>query len=376
VESLAVAEEDKAFLTEAGLPKDAAPELSFAAPKSGELPTVADQYDLSTRFRRYRVIGSDGAGNPIAIDENRKGEVVLLAHDEKFARTLINKTVRQLAESLVAYRDLAGKWLAENEEAGEIPEDIQKQLHQTLKKTDSAAMKTGCFWPEETKSSDVVDDYLTTVLEELRSADAKSRLKASKHLESELRKGVSDQRRKQFGNKAVTSALIDVLDDANPKIVHNVVVALTQVSRNYFKDDRAYSKLLPLAHSTHPLTARWTIDALINLRGEASLDDVLPLCASESWETREVVLHRYQGWLLALKSSGASPPSPKTRSRLREAALHTLNDAESAVRASAAELLGEVGWPRDVAALRKCLENETYWLNEKRITDAIQSLAG
>ena len=36
VESLAIAKDDKAFLAEAGLPQDAAAELSFAATKSGE----------------------------------------------------------------------------------------------------------------------------------------------------------------------------------------------------------------------------------------------------------------------------------------------------------------------------------------------------
>src|SRR5262245_13855378 len=80
VDRLSLVAEDKAFLVQAGLPADAAPFLSFGAPKSTELPTVADQYGISAEFRRYRVIGSDGSGNPIAVDEQSLGEVVCLDH--------------------------------------------------------------------------------------------------------------------------------------------------------------------------------------------------------------------------------------------------------------------------------------------------------
>lgn len=176
-------------------------------------------------------------------------------------------------------------------------------MHQALTKIDRAAMKVGCFWPEVTKSLEAVDDYPAKVLEEMRSTDAKVRLKASKHLETELRKGVSDQRRKQFGNRAVTSALIDAFADENPKIVHNAVVALTVITCHYFQDGPACERLLPLARSTHPLTSRWAINALIYLRGEASLDDVLPLYQDESREAREMVFNHFRSWLLALKTA-------------------------------------------------------------------------
>src|SRR5262245_6909332 len=101
-----LSEEDKAFLTQVGLPEEAAPFLTFEAPGSSELPTVAEQWNQPEAFATYRVIGSDGSGNPIALDEINNGEVVLLDHENKFARTLVNKSVRQLAESLLAYRNL------------------------------------------------------------------------------------------------------------------------------------------------------------------------------------------------------------------------------------------------------------------------------
>ena len=69
-----------------------------------ELPTVAFDWDLGGEFDCYRVIGSDGCGSPIAIDESHEGQIVCLDHDNRFARVFLNSSVRQLAESLLAYR--------------------------------------------------------------------------------------------------------------------------------------------------------------------------------------------------------------------------------------------------------------------------------
>lgn len=141
------------------------------------------------------------------------------------------------------------------------------------------------------------------LMRDLGSADAVVRLKASKQLESELRKAATEQRKKQFGNKTATSRLTAALDDPDPKVVHNCVVALAQITRHYFKDDRAYAKLLDLAHGKQPVTSRRAIDALLHLRGEASLDDVLPLCASPSQEARAAVFDRLPGWLMGLSAA-------------------------------------------------------------------------
>src|SRR5262245_31074494 len=113
VEPLQLSEEDKAFLSQAGLPEECAPFLAFETPQSGELPTVAEQWGQAKEFRRYRTIGSDGSGNPIALDESQQGEVVYLDHENRFARVLINKSIRQFAESLLAYRKLVQDTQAE-----------------------------------------------------------------------------------------------------------------------------------------------------------------------------------------------------------------------------------------------------------------------
>ena len=216
----------------------------------------------------------------------------------------------------------------------------------------------------------------TKLMRDLGSADAAVRLKASKQLESELRKAATDKRKKQFGNKAATALLMTALDDPDPKVVQNAVVALAQITRHYCKDDRAYAKLLNLAHGNQPVTSRWAIDALLNLRGEASLDDLLPLCASPSQEARAAVFDRLPGWLMEMSAAHSGSIRPETQDRLRAAALGALTDDDRTVRGNAASLLGEVGDATALSALRKSLKKESYWLNEQIIGKAIERLEG
>lgn len=160
VERLAMAPEDKAFLQQAGLPEDAAPFLAFDPPVD-ELPTVADEWPGAKGCERYRMIGADGEGNPIAIDEARAGEVVLLNHERQFARTLMNTSVRQLAASLLAYRTYVDGILAESEDEDDnaLLEShgtpaARQALRAELTRIDPAAMQPTCFWHVELANLD------------------------------------------------------------------------------------------------------------------------------------------------------------------------------------------------------------------------------
>jgi HEAT repeat protein len=224
--------------------------------------------------------------------------------------------------------------------------------------------------------TDAATVYPATLLRDLSSPDASVRLKASKRLESDLRKAATDQRKEQFGHPEVTGRLITALDDSDPQVVHNAVVALAQIACHYFKDDRAYGKLLPLVRSKHPLTSRWAIAGLFHLRGEASLDDILPLCAEPSPEVRAAVFDRLPAWLMGTGSSRSEPIQPGNRERLQAAALIALKDDDRTVRGNAANILGEVGDAASLSALRQSHERESYWLNEQIIGKAIERLEG
>ncbi|MGA2497512.1 MAG: SUKH-4 family immunity protein [Tepidisphaeraceae bacterium] len=158
LDALPIRQEDKDFLAKAGLPESAAPFLSFKVPYSRPLATIAEMYSQPQQFRRYRAIGFDGAGNPIAIDETNHGQVVCLDHENGFASELVNTSVRQLAQSLLAYERMIRNAIAligENAFLdGKIPASIRDELKRELKGIDPAAVKSNCFWHGELQNLD------------------------------------------------------------------------------------------------------------------------------------------------------------------------------------------------------------------------------
>lgn len=148
------------FLTESGLPEDAAPFLSFDLKRGGlkriyEVFGQPDDYVESEkqRLRRYLVIGSDGAGNPIAIDLQDDCSVIQISHDDGFnAVWFMNSSVFQLAESLLEVRDMIFSFIDSDlsrTEDDEIPMKYKQPLLGKLKMIDSRAHELGTFWESQ-----------------------------------------------------------------------------------------------------------------------------------------------------------------------------------------------------------------------------------
>jgi hypothetical protein len=119
------------------LPAEAAPCLTFerASRPVWEVFGVPSQWSETERERLapYRVIGSDGAGNPICV-ERGTGAVVLLDHEDWFrTRQFMNSSVRQLAECLLAY----------------MGETDQERFRAAVWAIDLPAMDEGAFWWHE-----------------------------------------------------------------------------------------------------------------------------------------------------------------------------------------------------------------------------------
>jgi SUKH-4 immunity protein len=82
------------------------------------------------RLAQYRMIGSDGAGNPICI-EVKTGAVWVLDHDDYFrSRQFVNTSVALLAECLLAC----------------MGETDSARLLAAIKKLDRPAAAKGAFW--------------------------------------------------------------------------------------------------------------------------------------------------------------------------------------------------------------------------------------
>jgi len=113
------------------LPAEAAPCLDFAQ-ASNPAPiwevfgglSAADQ----KRLAPYRMIGSDGAGNPICLAD---GAVVLLDHENNFGTVqFVNTSVAKLGECLLAY----------------MGEQDAERFRTAVRNIDPPAMDEGSFW--------------------------------------------------------------------------------------------------------------------------------------------------------------------------------------------------------------------------------------
>ena len=79
------------------------------------------------------MIGSDGAGNPICVEEGF-GVVVLLDHEDRFrSRQFVNSSVGQLADCLLAY----------------MGERQTEQFRAAVLSIDAEALAEGSFWCHE-----------------------------------------------------------------------------------------------------------------------------------------------------------------------------------------------------------------------------------
>ena len=143
----------RAFLLEVGLPRSAAPYLDFRSPLESPLPAASEMWHLPDTFTHYRVIGSNGFGDPICIDEDMDGTVVYLNHDNEFARVFVNSSVPQLAQCLLAFHGLVRESQTRSgSEAyldGKIPDDVLDMFVETLKAVDGIALYDNSMWEAE-----------------------------------------------------------------------------------------------------------------------------------------------------------------------------------------------------------------------------------
>ena len=146
-------EADRAFLIEAGLPESAAPFLDFEQPVAGPLPTLSKHADLPEAFRRYRVIGFDGSGDFICIDQDQGGTIVSINHDDDNRPNFMNSSIPQLAESLLLYQRLVRRTIQANGEDAfmdnNISDDLREWFASEMRRVDGVALAEDGFWKGE-----------------------------------------------------------------------------------------------------------------------------------------------------------------------------------------------------------------------------------
>ncbi len=146
------------FLSQSGLPSDAAPFLSFVGDvhptdKYSTISFLTEWFDfLEPEYRNYIVIGSDGSGDVIAINTTNNYAIEWLDHEDYFSSRFMNTSISQLANCLLCYRDFikatnAGKTADECFDT-EFTDGQFDSLRDILESIDQRAVREG-FWKEE-----------------------------------------------------------------------------------------------------------------------------------------------------------------------------------------------------------------------------------
>jgi hypothetical protein len=133
---------------DAVLPSEAAPFVSFD--KAADQPRLWEVFGPKNSWSAtekkhldsYRMIGSDGCGNPICV-EDRTGVVWMLDHENRF-RTIqfVNSNVSLLAECLLAC----------------MGEEHSSALIAAIKQLDPPAAAMNTFWDEAARNLGSVED--------------------------------------------------------------------------------------------------------------------------------------------------------------------------------------------------------------------------
>lgn len=143
------------FLTLVGLPSEAAPFLCFVQGENhidqgmGQLPLICD--DLERDYGTLVMIGSDGSGNPIAINTTCNDRIDWIDHEDGTVK-FMNTSIDTLANFLLLYEEFIRIVRAENGKDAFLNSDFTNEQYEALRKemetADPRAVVEG-FWCEE-----------------------------------------------------------------------------------------------------------------------------------------------------------------------------------------------------------------------------------
>ncbi|AMM51819.1 hypothetical protein TH61_12400 [Rufibacter sp. DG15C] len=140
------------FLSIVGLPKSAAPFLTFGHNEATlNLESIALVYETEEFAHQFLlIIGSEGAGDPFCIDLMNGCQVVVLNHEQEFESTFVNTSVNELFQFLSAYKEFGKEVISLNGEDAFLDSNFTdeqfEKLNYRLKSIDEKAVSEGNFW--------------------------------------------------------------------------------------------------------------------------------------------------------------------------------------------------------------------------------------
>lgn len=120
------------FLLKHGLPRDAAPFLSFEGYSAEEIVRRLTIFGIA---ERYYPLGHTGSGDVLALDRETR-EIVYFNHDADSARVFINSTLIQFARCLCIFQ-------------AHLRDDTMEHCLANIRHVDPAAAEPGTMWADE-----------------------------------------------------------------------------------------------------------------------------------------------------------------------------------------------------------------------------------
>ncbi|WP_345167658.1 SUKH-4 family immunity protein [Nibribacter koreensis] len=145
-------DETTQFLSIVGLPKSAAPFLTFGHEEATlNLQSIHHVYETDEFAHEFLlIIGSEGAGNPFCIDLMNNGQVVVLDHEQELESTFVNTSVNELFQFLSAFKEFGKEVISLNGEDAFLDSNFTDEQYERLtlqlKSIDEKAVGEGNFW--------------------------------------------------------------------------------------------------------------------------------------------------------------------------------------------------------------------------------------
>lgn len=152
MKEMGIDKNQRKFLATTGLPKEAAPFLSFETEMS--LMTMSEIYEIPGNGNDDRIqIGLDGAGDALCIDLEDRNFVVVCDHEMDFDPCYVNSSVEDLFKFLTVMKEFEERLIAKKGPDAYLDCDFtdkeHKDLTQKMALIDPDAISEGVFWKEE-----------------------------------------------------------------------------------------------------------------------------------------------------------------------------------------------------------------------------------
>jgi HEAT repeat protein len=218
--------------------------------------------------------------------------------------------------------------------------------------------------------NDILEKQLAGPLKDLKSSDPAERLRAARAISRQALKMPTREREAWLKDPRTMSPLIEALEDSEPRVVEEAVTAVEEICRRYYRDQRAYPRLVRLLQSKSATTRYCAVKGVGILGGEGSFEEILPLLKDRAVKVRTQVCS------VVTNLAMLGQLSDQLKQRLEAPMLEAFSDTAHEVRSAAACALREIGGRSALPELEKLLAKEKNGAMKDVFAMAIAAIRG